>query len=87
MSDGTISEQQQMMRRFREEFPDVITIEDAMRRLLALKVDRDKIQSIADELAFAGNCSETCVDGTGGDDCSCLWGGAVWEYQQAVRDV
>ena len=51
-----------------------------------LRVDRDKWRKVADELYLSGNCSETCVDGTGGCDCSCSWGGAEWEYQQAVAD-
>lgn len=49
-----------------------------------LRADRDKWRNVADELYLSGNCSETCVDGAGGDDCCCSWGGAQWEYEQAV---
>lgn len=50
-----------------------------------LRTEVDKWRKVADELYISGNCSETCVDGAGGYDCSCSWGGAEWEYQQAVR--
>lgn len=61
------------------------TIRDLQKSLDDIRADRDKWRKVADELYWSGNCSETCVDGAGGCDCSCSWGGATWEYQQAVR--
>lgn len=60
-------------------------IKDQADEIERLRVEVDKWRKVADELYLSGNCSETCVDGAGGYDCSCSWGGAEWEYQQAVR--
>lgn len=79
-------EQRDLIDEFRETFPDVHTVEDTMRMCFQLKEDRDRWRKVADELYLSGNCSETCVDGAGGYDCSCSWGGAEWEYQQAVNN-
>lgn len=68
--------------KYQGQLPICIEAADEIERLRA---DRDKWRTVADELYFSGNCSETCVDGAGGCDCSCSWGGAQWEYQQAVR--
>lgn len=62
-----------------------VSPDEAADEIERLRADRDKWRKVADELYFSGNCSEMCVDGAGGCDCSCSWGGAQWEYQQAVR--
>jgi hypothetical protein len=59
--------------------------DEAAAEIERLRVERDRWREVADELYWSGNCSETCVDGSGGCDCSCSWGGAQWEYEQAVR--